>query len=296
MYTIKAVSKMLDIPAVTIRAWERRYDVINPSRTDGGQRLYTESDIEDLKWLKGQMDQYGISISQAAKLLLQKKTLPAVTSAHTPAADSDDNPYSSSITELYKELLGFNKENADRIVEQCFSLFHYREVFHRILTPVCYQVGVDWENGKATVAQEHFITSFVTERFYSIYKILPSNKQLPRVVAACPEGEYHVIGLLLYALFLREKGFEVILLGANTPLDGLKALIEEKQVHYICLSLSLDRHFDNALIMIRKLQEYFPAMKFILGGEGFRRLPLDLAHYLIGHDLKSWERWFKEIV
>lgn len=293
MYNIKAVSKMVDIPAVTIRAWERRYNVINPERTEGRQRLYSDEDVANLKWLKEQSEQHGISISQAAKLLIKKNQDTLSLSSRPLEQGWIANNYEDIIKELYKELLDINVDQANYIVEKAFSMFHYKDVFYKILAPICHQAGKDWEANIVTIAQEHLITDFVIQRFYQIFKILPINHRMPQVLTACPPGETHLIGLFMFTLFIREKGMPVISLGANTPVDGLRSIIIDKDLRYMCMSLTNKDHLNTAVLMIDELHVEFPQLQFVLGGQGFKDLPEHLNKYRIGSTVEDWERWFK---
>ena len=84
MYSIKQVSEILDIPAVTIRAWENRYNVVAPTRTEGGHRLYSEKDLETLKWIKTQVHEKNMKISDAVRLLQESPP------ASTPTPSQND--------------------------------------------------------------------------------------------------------------------------------------------------------------------------------------------------------------
>lgn len=296
MYNIKAVSKIVGIPAITIRAWEKRYNAVQPKRTAGQHRLYSEEDIAKLKWLVDQKNNKGLSISQAVKLLNQKKEslLTANTSSMQSEGTNMINSDQNIIHDLYKKLLTFNSDDANMLIERAFSMFHYQHVFHKIITPICHQVGADWESNKISIAQEHFITHFFIQRFYQMFRSLPVNNRLPKFLAACPEGEHHLIGLLLFTLFLRGKGAPVIFLGANTPNNGLSDIIVEQDIRYVCLSLTNPNIVQQVKVDIQSLHVDFPHLRFAVGGQGLEEFKEDLPIDFIKPHLEDWEQWFKE--
>ncbi|MFZ7942384.1 MerR family transcriptional regulator [Neobacillus sp. 19] len=261
MYSIKKVSELLDIPTVTIRAWENRYHVVNPVRTEGGHRLYSNEDIGILKWLKEQTTKNHMKISEAVQLLNQS-THQAIES--TPVSKS----YEEIKAALYKALIKINTQEANNIIELAFSLFEYEDVFHHILAEILYQIGDDWENGKITVAQEHFASQFVINRFAQFLRILPVNTSLPKILAFCPEGEDHHIGLMLFSLFLRKKGNEVIYLGPNTPFDGLLEIIRLKKIPIISISITNPAPLVRIEKWIQACLESNTHLKFVIGGKG----------------------------
>ncbi|MFD2881295.1 B12-binding domain-containing protein [Paenibacillus rhizoplanae] len=119
--------------------------------------------------------------------------------------------------QIYAALLDIQGERADALIDFGFSLYGYEAMVHQVLVPVLVKVGDAWEQGKATVAQEHYMTHMISNRlsqFFTCSRCMPIYK---KVIAFCPAGEHHQIGLLLFSLFLRRNGVEVIYLGSNTP-------------------------------------------------------------------------------
>ncbi|OXM85773.1 MerR family transcriptional regulator [Paenibacillus rigui] len=292
MYNIKKVSEILGIPTVTIRAWENRYDIITPTRSQGGHRLYSEADIETLQWLKTQMDEKQMKISEAVRLWRKQ--------AHDIAEEPAPNlllhkNYSDLIEQLYGYLVEFQTSQAHETIDLAFSLYHYDDVFHHILVPVLYLMGDEWENGLISVAQEHFSSQLIMQRFTQFLRILPVQPHLPRVLALCPEGEHHHIGLMLFTLFLRKKGVDVIYLGPNTPLQGLHEVIEKRQISAVAVSVTDPRHVQGLGEWISLCHKKWPQLDFILGGEGFQQSTTPISAYVQVSDKITWERWFQTV-
>lgn len=289
MYSIKQVSELLDIPAVTIRAWENRYNIVKPTRTEGGHRLYSKKDVETLKWLKRQMDENNMKISDAVRLYQEPADPPAIST-------STSNSYEDLLIQLYEALVNLDSQEANRITDLAFSLYDYEEVFHHILVKVLYRIGDDWENGIISVAQEHFSSQFIINRCTQFFRVLPVNPALQKVLAFCPEGENHHIGLMIFSLFLRKKGHEVIYLGPNTPFDGLTELIKMKDISVVAISLTHSGPLEELETWIKNRLHTNPSLKFILGGtciQDCNRLDSKSVSYSIGMD---WEEWYKSFI
>lgn len=299
MYNMKSVVKLAGIPAVTIRAWENRYGVVEPERTDGGHRLYSDRDIEDLRWLKRQVDEKGMSISQAARLLKQAQAErqgreQAVTDIPQAEAGSKtrDHTFEELRSSLYEALLQYRSDEVNSLVDKGFALYAYEDMFHQVIVPILYRIGDEWENGKVSVAHEHYASHMLYPRFHYFFRVLPVRPGLPKAVAFCPSGEHHQLGLLLFVLFLRQKGMEVVYLGTDMPLDGVLHVMECKQIRYVCVSLTVRRHLDSAVQMLRNITDEHPDIRLVLGGSGFEESEHPYSRYVQSGDPASWENWY----
>ena len=142
MYNIKAVSKILDMPSVTIRSWETRYHAISPERTSSGHRMYTEEDVNDLIWLKKQVQENGINISQAVELLKEQKV--KSTESSTPRAQQD---FDIQIQDLFEAVVNLDAHTCEFLFDLYFSQFHYRTVLFSIMVPLLYKRGEAFQKG-----------------------------------------------------------------------------------------------------------------------------------------------------
>lgn len=286
------VAKLLNMPTVTIRAWENRYDAIKPKRSESGHRIYSDEDIETLRWLKRQVDERGMNISQAVELLkVQKQDKQKV--LDEASVDDEGQSFATAKKKLYEILITFNNAQSNTYLDLLFSMFHYRDVFYQILTPVLYRVGQEWEEGTISVAQEHFASNILLQRFFQFFRIFPISPHRPRVLAYCPEGETHELGLLLFTLFLRENECDVIYLGANTPLEGLEKALEYQDISVISISIANSKSISLVEEHIEKLRKLNPHLRFTLGGQGLVNVPESLQDMVVAGDLETWEEWLK---
>ncbi|MFC4102523.1 MerR family transcriptional regulator [Paenibacillus xanthanilyticus] len=296
MYSIKKVSELTDIPIVTIRAWENRYQIVTPLRTGGGHRLYSEADIETLKWIKAQMELHQLKISEIAFQLKNNKTAATTADFGVQAEPGMGSSYSELGERLYQELTALDAVQAHRTIDFAFSISPFEDVFHRLLAPVLYRIGDAWESGLITVAQEHFASQLVMERFNQFHRILPVQAHLPAAIAFCPEGEHHHMGLMLFSLFMRRKGLDVAYLGPNTPLAGLSQLIALKRASIVAVSVSDPRLLAKLEAWIEACRAEHPGIAFVLGGQAFRDCPPSLAEYARSGDPADWESWYQSTV
>ena len=124
MYSIKQVAAMLGIPTVTLRAWENRYGAVEPKRTESGYRLYSEQDIEDLKWLKEQTEDRGMAISQAVRLLEETRRQQDSVLLATSARSHEERSACSQLSQqIYDALLQFDMEQGNVLIDLGFNMY-----------------------------------------------------------------------------------------------------------------------------------------------------------------------------
>ncbi|MFD2332671.1 MerR family transcriptional regulator [Cohnella sp. GCM10020058] len=290
MYSMKRASELLGIPVVTIRAWENRYGIISPSRSSGGHRQLSDGDLARLSFLKEQIDKNGLKISEAVELLQQSE--PALREqAAEPSAIGQ--MYDGLVDKLYAELMQFNSAQADLTIDLAFALYDVEETLRRIIVPVLYRIGSEWEAGKIKVVQEHFASETIMRRLSALFRVFPIHPNLPVVLAFCPEGERHHLGLLSFSLFLRKQGVNVLYAGPDTPLKELEGIIESQKISFIAASVTNPCHTDKLMAWIEEAARNRPELRFLLGGAAFdnpavRRAVKANVRYL---SADHWEDW-----
>ncbi|WP_396136037.1 MerR family transcriptional regulator [Bacillus sp. NEB1478] len=289
-YNIKAVSKMLGIQAGTLRAWERRYSIVQPHRNEAGHRLYTDEQVYILKWLVNKVNQ-GFTISQAVDVAqngdLYKETSPFSVENTDRAIEMSD--------QILESLLSFQERKASDLLSQAFSMYNLEKVIIDILGTLLVRVGHLWEEQKITVAHEHFTSSFLRMKIGQLMHWLPSDPYLPRVIVGCGIDEQHELGLLMFTLFLRRRGFEVIYLGHGIPEEDFEKVIDEVQPKLVFLSCTLSDPALKTLEWVNTIYEKFPETSFGIGGSAFNHLTLTLQEtfekFLIGNSKEEWDSW-----
>ncbi|SHS36715.1 cobalamin B12-binding domain-containing protein [Mycobacteroides abscessus subsp. abscessus] len=292
-YNIKAVSKMLGIQAGTLRAWERRYQMVAPKRNESGHRLYTEEHVRILRWLQDKVNK-GFTISQAVTLLenneLEEKEglLLVQTGVDQSIAMAD---------KLLQSLLVFDEKTAHDIINQAFSFFTVDKVLVDILGALLVKIGDLWESSKITTAHEHFASSILRSRIGMILHSFPQNPMMPKAIAVCGPGEWHELGLLIFTLFLRRRGFEVIYLGASIAEKDIDEVIKIVKPKFIFFSCTMKDNVSATLQLTENLVKRYENIHIGLGGFAFDTISekekLKYHEHILGTSRNEWESWLK---
>lgn len=291
-YNIKAVSNLLGIHAGTLRAWERRYNIIEPVRNEAGHRLYTDEHIRVLKWVVNKVEN-GFTIGQAVDLL-NKQEEPAFIE-YDPRITNQMDVLKD---QLMQELLRFNEIKGNELIDRAFSLFSTEKVLIHIMGGILTEIGLKWENGEILTAHEHFITSLLRTRIGMVFNSLPVNGFLPKAVCVCGPDDQHEIGLLIFTYFLKRRGYETVYLGAGIPGEDVEKVVEELDAKLVVISSTLAAHRSKAVKLACGLQENNRMMKVGLGGnalQGLTELERERCKMmLIGSTETEWKEWLKE--
>ncbi|MBO9128270.1 MerR family transcriptional regulator [Bacillus sp. 165] len=289
-YNIKAISNMLGIQPGTLRAWERRYQIIAPKRNEAGHRLYTEEHVSILKWLIAKVNE-GFTIGQAVSLLESSQM------NNQFLLDREDDRTDSLSEAILHALLKFDEVKAHEYLNEAFSLFTIDKVTMDILATVLVKIGQLWMDKAITSAHEHYATSFLRSRIGMIYHNLPINGVLPKIVAVCGPGEFHELGLLIFTIYLRRKGFQVIYLGGSVADKDIDVVIGEVSPKFIFLSCTLQKNIVGTVKLANRIQKEYDCLSVGLGGAGFLELPEQekqaISEYLVGNTKEEWDEWIK---
>ncbi len=268
-YNIKAVAQMVGLLPVTLRAWERRYGLPTPSRGGQGYRLYSEHDVQTLRWLKSQIDA-GMNIGQAARKLTQLREAgidPASNEiGHTEKTFSMENLKESVLQSLKK----LNEKTATDGLRQALSVYPVDQVFAEVVEPVMIEIGEAWHNKEISVGVEHFATQFFQEQLIGMLAVTPQPFRNGLVVAGCLPGEYHQIGLLMLVVLLRMRGWNVVYLGSNLSFDRLDEVLVPLRPRLILFSATTPEtavHIHQIPEILKKMPTPLPHV--VLGGRGF---------------------------
>lgn len=291
-YNIKAVSQMLGIQAGTLRAWERRYHIIAPVRNEAGHRLYTEEHVKLLKWLIQKINK-GFTISQAINLL-ENSGLITETSIKPESEGYFDEELADKLLDA---LMHFDESSAHEYLNQAFSMYTIDKVVIDILGAVLVRTGDLWERKKITSAHEHFASSFLRSRIGNIMHSIPTNSYLPKVVAVCGPHELHEFGLLIFTLYLRRKGYDVIYLGGSIASEDVDIVLKEVNPKFLFLSCTLGINLPETFKLVERLVQHFPSVEIGVGGSALQFITQsqkDLyQRHLVGDKKMDWDSWLE---
>jgi methanogenic corrinoid protein MtbC1 len=290
LYNIKAVVQTTGISPSTLRAWERRYNVARPHRSDSGYRLYSERDIAIIRWLKAQVD-VGMSISQAVHWLenivgesgdTEGTILPSNGSAapvpelHALGSLQRDQvrDLHSLQADLIHALTTYNEAEAETVVAEAFALYPVEQVGEELFTPVLVEIGERWHRGDLSITTEHFATNYLIQRLGTLLRSIPNSTSAPLIWVGCAPGEMHEVGALLLGIYLRRAGFQIHYLGQNLPLDDFAGEAKRRQPAMILFSASAVHSAEELAKLTTRLANHDQATPLIgYGGKIFERRP-----------------------
>lgn len=233
LYTIGTVSKLTGVGAITLRAWERRYGLIQPVRKESGHRLFTRAHIDQINRITALTHQ-GIRISQISPEMLESD----------PVSDSDEGEEKSIWKEylngMIAAIISFDENRLEEIYNEALSLYPIGLVTSNLLTPLLIELGLRWENGEGRIAEEHFFAFYLRNKLGARYHHQSRGNTGPLILVAGLPGEYHEIGLLLFSIAAFENGYRVLSLGANMPLDELALIARKRNCQAIVLSGAIE--------------------------------------------------------
>lgn len=273
LYNIKAVVQATGISPSTLRAWERRYKMTQPHRSESGYRLYSDRDVAVIRWLKTQVDA-GVTISQAVVRLdgylgTDAPPLPDPLSTSAPLksaqevhgartnkrrratrdADSGTESGTDRIAEgvrslaalrgeLLAALVNYDEAAAERIIAEAFSLYPVENVGEELVRLVLVEIGERWHRNELSVVKEHFASNFLLQRMTALLRAARSVSGEPAIWVGCAPGELHEGGALLLAVYLRRAGFTVRYLGQDLPVEDIVAEAGTERPSLLLLSAS----------------------------------------------------------
>jgi len=245
LYTIGTVSKLTGVGAITLRAWERRYDLIHPVRKDSGHRLFTRKHIDQINRITALTTQ-GMRISQITPEMLEGGL------EKYRDETSAGGQWAEYISSMISAIIAFDENRLEELYNEVLSLYPINLVTRKLLKPLLVELGARWESKTGTVAEEHFFSFYLRNKLGARYHHLPPPSQGPLLLLAGLPGEYHEIALLLFALMANERGYRLLMLGTNMPLNELAYVAEEKQCDAIVLSGAVEPDAD---VLERELRQ-----------------------------------------
>lgn len=235
LYPIRTVAELTGVNPVTLRAWERRYGLVVPKRTEKGHRLYSEEDIENIRQILALLDR-GIAISSVQNMMKSRAdaTVPATESV------SDTSTWETYSSGMMEAIVHFDEDGLEQIYNDALSLYPIDMVTNRLLLPLLVLLGERWEKSEGSAAEEHFFSTYLRNKLGARFHHRNRSKGGPRLLCACLPGEHHEIGLLLFAITAHEHGYRPTLLGADVPVADLPHACHNSGCDALVLSVSIE--------------------------------------------------------
>jgi DNA-binding transcriptional MerR regulator len=274
---IGAVSRRTGVAVATLRAWESRYGVLRPGRTEGGHRLYSEEDVDRVLAVL-RLTSQGWSVGAAAASVTADRTPrlglvgdPVGPVVDLPSAPTADASVVRSREDLARAIRTFDGPAAEDALDASIARVGVAHALETVVMPVLRDLGVGWEEDPSLIAAEHFATNTLRPHLLRLLSATRS-ASAPRCVAAAPEPEDHELGVLAAAAVAADLGFRVTYLGARTPSIALErsiATIRPDVVLVGAVTSRAGRAFCDAPPQLGDA-------RLVVGGPGFAGLDADL--------------------
>ncbi len=282
VYPIRTVSAITGINPVTLRAWERRYGLVKPRRTETGHRVYSARDIDKINratMLVGK----GHSISQVATML-------EVAQESSQQPDNvAGNSWADYRSRMFTAIAAFREDELDDIYNEVLALFSLDVVQRQLIIPLLKHLGERWESGAGSVAEEHFFAFYLRNKLGARFHHRGQRNLGPLLVTACLPGESHETGLLLFSLAALDRGFRLVNLGADMPLEDLPLVARRAVADGLVLSGHMEPQAENLGAKLQALVRRAPVPVFV-GGQISARHP-DLIEksggIVLGEDIED---------
>lgn len=293
LYNIKAVVQATGISPSTLRAWERRYNMCRPQRSESGYRLYSDRDVAIIRWLKSQVDA-GMAISQAVAWLdalnvdagsaeqsgAQSGVLPISAAFNNDLrpnpllAREEVRSFEALRADLTEALVAFNEAAAEQIMAEAFAMYPVEQVGEELVTPVLIEIGERWHRNQLSVTREHFATNYLLHRLTALLRTVPNLDGSSALWVGCAPGELHEGGAVLLAIYLRRAGYQIHYLGQDLPVDDFVAEVRRQQPAMVLLSASTTDALPGLQRMAQELSaQEMPRPIIGYGGRIFIRQP-----------------------
>lgn len=238
IYNIGVVARMTDIPAATLRIWERRYDFPETTRTEGGHRLYSEKEIQRLRWIKARLDE-GMQVRQAIRALHAAEAGEGLAGAKPVLLPPDERGVDVSVGDhivnvhidalrkkLLDVLLAHETGKADQVFNEAFALYTPESLIVDLIGPTLRDIGAGWEKGEIDIATEHLVTNYLRQHLLAWMRSGPPPYTAAPIVLACAPGEWHEGSLLMFGALMRRRRWPIAYLGQSIPLAELAKFVK----------------------------------------------------------------------
>lgn len=271
MYTVKQVSTLTGVSEATLRAWERRYGVVDPARSSGGYRLYDDTQLALLREMAA-LVRSGVPASRAATALT---ALPAVGGTDSPPPPVDDA--------LVDAASALDPVRLHEVIHEAFTAASFEQVAEQWLPEQLKRIGDAWETGRLDVSQEHFASAGLMSAIAGVFSAARETERERTVLVGLPPGARHDLMLFSFAACLRRLGTAVVYLGTDVPTDSWLAAAAEARPRAAVLGVTVGDEVPRAQAIVDRLLQLVPPLTVWAGGShrhsvaGAEKLPDEVA-------------------
>ena len=253
---IGELSRRLGVSDHVLRAWESRYGLLQPVRSAGGFRLYSEADESRVRRMQAHLA-HGLSAAEAAQAVLGEDAGARADLGRATGPPRAPRAASELSGDLRQALDAFDEPAAQAVLDRLMSDLSLTTVLRDVVVPYLTELGERWERGTASVAQEHFASNVIRGRLAGLARGW-GNGQGPRAVLACPPGELHDLALMVFGIVLNRNGWRIDYLGMSTPVDELTRTVDARCPDLVVLAATLPENLEPHAAQLTALAQRAP--------------------------------------
>jgi DNA-binding transcriptional MerR regulator len=253
---IGELSRRTGVSPEVLRAWERRYGLFAPERTEGGFRLYSAADVARISAMKRLLAE-GVSAGEAAHRI-------AASQGEEPRSTPDQSLLKARRDALQYALLSYDESNAHAVIDHILMEFDAEILMRSVFLPLLAEIGELWEEGRISVAEEHFASNLIRRRLSGLARGWEDGIG-PRALLACPPDEEHDIPLLMFGIALGNRGWRITYLGPRTPTADLLKAIESLRPRIVVLGSPREDAYSDLIAPLSNLPH---DLHVAIGGAG----------------------------
>ena len=284
MHTVGWVSEQLGLPPKTLRAWEQRYGIVHPARSEGGYRLYDATDLETLRAM-ADLVTAGMQPAQAAEQVRSGRVsrAPEITrTAVSPAGLPDP-------AALVAASLSYDTHALEGTLDAAFAVAGFEYVIDEWLMAALVTVGQAWATGHLDIAQEHFVSAAVMRRLTAAFAAAGNPRGARHVITGLAPGATHEIATLAFATMLRRAGLRVTYLGPDLPVESWAQAVQTTHPDAVVIGAPRTADAPAATAIVRALRETAQRTAVYIGGPGATP-----EHALEGNTLAEAANWLAD--
>lgn len=267
MYTIKQAALRSGVNVALLRAWERRYRVVEPVRTDSGYRLYDEAAIDRLRAMRSLVDA-GWSARQAAERITTASAEEIAGLASGDGAAPEQGPAPASAIDAFVEgATRIEPAIIERALDDMFAGGSFERVVEDRLFPALRALGDAWDSGTVDVAGEHAASAAVARRLSMAFEAAgsPAGGSAP-ILVGLPPGGRHELAALAFATAARRAGLTVVYLGPDVPVASWVAAVKQTAAQAIAFGVAMSQDVAAADEVVRAVRDVHPDLVIAVGG------------------------------
>lgn len=283
-HSIKMVARQTGLTTHLIRAWEKRYETVQPERNGGNRRLYSCEDIHRLSLLKAATEAghsigniANLPIDQLSRLVAQNPAAqaPGRPATSAPSAKEDPTPW---INAAYAAVEAMDSATLESILDNSSVALGQVRLLNDVIVPLVERIGAAWRAGTLKVAHEHIASAAIRTFLGHAARPISVHPNAPVLLATTPAGQLHELGAIMVAAAATSHGWRVVYAGACLPSEEIVSAAVAHRVAAVALSIVHPEDDPHLPKELRRLRRLLPrCMHIIVGGRASDAYSNDLA-------------------